>query len=76
MSGSKKHDYFGGGPFSGDYSDLAQSVMRIAEKAAKEETKEEVKNYQTLTYGTLEEECDYFYSVTRRLIKDSSIFLW
>lgn len=43
MSGSKKNDYFGGGPFSGDYSDLAQSVMRIAEKTAKEETKEENK---------------------------------
>ena len=50
MSGSKKHDYFGGGPFSGDYSDLAQSVMRIAEKAAKEETKEEVvKGFENLS---------------------------
>ena len=49
MSGSKKHDYFGGGPFSGDYSDLAQSVMRIAEKAAKEETKEEAKGFEKLS---------------------------
>lgn len=49
MSGSKKNEYFGGGPFSGDYSDLAQSVMRIAEKAAKEETKEEVKGFENLS---------------------------
>ena len=46
MSGSKKNEYFGGGPFSGDYSDLAQSVMRIAEKAAKEETKEDAERYE------------------------------
>lgn len=49
MSGSKKNEYFGGGPFSGDYSDLAQSVMRIAEKAAKEETTEEVKGFENLS---------------------------
>lgn len=49
MSGSKKHDYFGGGPFSGDYSDIAQSVMGIVEKAAKEETKEEVKGFENLS---------------------------
>ena len=31
----KKNEYFGGGPFSRDYDDLAQSVKRIADKKAK-----------------------------------------
>ena len=39
MSGSKKNEYLGGGPFSGDYSDLEQSVMRIAEKLPKKKLK-------------------------------------
>ena len=30
-----KHNYFGDGPFDGDYDELAQSVKRIADKKAK-----------------------------------------
>ena len=30
-----KHNYFGDGPFDGDYDDLAQSVKRIADKKSK-----------------------------------------
>ena len=32
---NKKNEYFGGGPFSGEFDDLAQSVKRIADKKAK-----------------------------------------
>ena len=31
-----KHNYFGDGPFDGDYDDLAQSVKRIAEIVVEE----------------------------------------
>lgn len=31
---AEKINYFGDGPFSGEYSDLAQSVKRIADKKA------------------------------------------
>ena len=32
---AEKINYFGDGPFSGEYSDLAQSVKRIADKKSK-----------------------------------------
>ena len=49
-----KHDYFGGGPFSGPQSDLAASVMRIAEKANKEQPeKVEVKGFEKMSNDKL-----------------------
>ena len=50
----ESHDYFGGGPFSGPKSDLAASVLRIAEKAAKDkEAEEEVKGFEKMSNDKL-----------------------
>lgn len=51
---NESHEYFGGGPFSGPKSDLAASVLRIAEKAAKDkEAEEEVKGFEKMSNDKL-----------------------
>ena len=50
----ESHDYFGSGPFTGPKSDLAASVLRIAEKAAKDkEAVEEVKGFEKMSNDKL-----------------------
>ena len=50
----ESHDYFGSGPFTGPKSDLAASVLRIAEKAAKnKEAVEEVKGFEKMSNDKL-----------------------
>jgi hypothetical protein len=44
----QSHEYFGSGPFSGGYNDVAASVMRVAEKAAKENP-EENRGFEKMT---------------------------
>jgi len=51
---NESHDYFGSGPFTGPKSDLAASVLRIAEKAAKDkEDVEEVKGFEKMSNDKL-----------------------
>ena len=45
----QSHEYFGSGPFSGEYSDVAAAVLRIAEKVAKEGIEEEEIGFEKMS---------------------------
>jgi hypothetical protein len=49
----QSHEYFGSGPFSGDYNDVATSVMRVVEKTAKENPEEEDKGFEKMSNDKL-----------------------
>jgi hypothetical protein len=49
----QSHEYFGSGPFSGDYNDVAASVMRVVEKTAKENPEEEDKGFEKMSNDKL-----------------------
>ncbi len=64
---NESHDYFGSGPFTGPKSDLAASVLRIAEKAAKDkETEEEVKGFEKMSNDKLNQSVKDAYLVKVR----------
>jgi len=63
----ESHDYFGSGPFTGPKSDLASSVLRIAEKAAKDkEAVEEVKGFEKMSNDKLNQSVKDAYLVKVR----------
>jgi len=63
----ESHDYFGSGPFTGPKSDLAASVLRIAEKAAKDkEAEEEVKGFEKMSNDKLNQSVKDAYLVKVR----------
>ncbi len=45
----QSHEYFGSGPFSGEYSDVATAVLRIAKKVAKEGIEEEEIGFEKMS---------------------------
>jgi hypothetical protein len=49
----QSHEYFGSGPFSGDYNDVAASVMRVVEKTAKKNPEEEDKGFEKMSNDKL-----------------------